>query len=203
MRRVIALFTAVLLALSVSATAIAQSEPSAWAVNEVDASAANFLKAAEGEIDYSAEITREQFAVVALNIYGAVSGVEIPQMSVKNPFTDCNNPLVVTAYGLGLVQGISENEFAPDEAITREAICTMIARMADEYTNGMDLSAFLPDLGDFKDGDAVSEWAADSVKLCVLAGLIKGTDEGKLEPQSGCTVEQALIIAKRIKNINF
>lgn len=203
MKKVIALFTAVLLVLSVSAAAIAQSEPSAWAVNDVDTSAANFLKAAEGELDYSAVITREQFAVIALHLYGAVSGVEIPQMSVENPFTDCNNPLVVTAYGLGLVQGISENEFAPDEAITREAICTMLARMAATYTDGKDLSAFLPDLGDFKDGDTVSEWAADSVKLCVMAGLIKGTDEEKLEPQQGCTVEQALIIAKRIKNINF
>lgn len=203
MKKIIALLTASLLALSIPASVTAQSEPSEWAAGEVDTSAARFLEAALGEFDYSAAITREQFAVIALNIYSSVSGVEIPQMSVENPFKDCNNPLVVAAYGLGLVNGVSENEFAPDEPITREAVCTMLSRMAAPYTKGQDLTAYLPDLGEFEDGETVSEWAREAVRLCVMAGLIRGTDEGRLEPQSSCTVEQALIIAKRVRNVNF
>jgi hypothetical protein len=122
-------------------------------------------------------------------------------MSIDNPFKDCNDPLVVTAYGLGLVKGVSETEFSPDSLVTREQVCVMIYRMAKSVSGVEDFSAFLPSLDEFADGDSVSDWAEDAVKLCVMGEIIKGTDEGKIDPQGNCTVEQALIIAKRIKNI--
>ena len=198
MKKVIAMILTVLIAL-MPAAALAQSEPSSWAKNEVDTFAADFLAAANGAIDYAAPITRAQFAIVMLNVYGSVSGVEIPQMTIENPFVDCNDPLVVTAYGLGLVRGVSDNEFAPDEPITREAIATMIYRLAASFVGDMDFE--LPELSEFKDADKVSDWAEDGVKLCVAAGIIKGTDKGLLDPTANCTVEQALIIAKRIRNM--
>lgn len=206
MRRILAMVLVVVMVLSVSCVAFAQSEPSEWAVNEVDMRAADFLEAATGDIDYIKEITREEFAIVAIYVYAAVSGMELPEMSVENPFTDCNNPLVVTAYGLGLVKGVSENEFNPDAPVTREQICVMLVRIAEKLVPEMNaeaIKAYLPELSDFADGDQVSSWAEDSVKLMVLAGLIKGTDEGKINPLGNCTVQEALIIAKRAQNVEF
>lgn len=194
MKKIIAFLICVSFALSV--TAYAQSEPSDWAKSEVDTSAAAFLKAADGEINYTAGITRRQFAVVALYLYGNMSGVEIPQLSVENPFDDCDDPLVVAAYGLGLVQGMSESEFCPDEPVTREQICVMISRMAGDKK-----PALLPELDGFKDAESVSDWAKEAVALCVAAEIVKGTDEGNIDPKGNCTVEQALIIAKRIRNM--
>lgn len=196
------LILALCLALLVPQAAFAQTEPSEWAKNEVDALAADFLTASGFEIDYAAPITREQFAVVALYLYGSVSKGGIPQMTVENPFTDCNNPLVAAAYGLGLVMGTSDTTFEPDSPITREQICTMIARMAEK--EGMDIPYFdfeSLDIEGYADSDEVSDWAKYGVKLCIALGLIKGTDEGKILPRDNCTVEQALIIAKRIRNL--
>lgn len=194
------LILALCLALLLPQAAFAQAEPSEWAKNEVDALAADFLRASGFEIDYAAPITREQFAVVALYLYGSVSKGGIPQMTVENPFTDCNNPLVAAAYGLGLVMGTSDTTFEPEAPITREQICTMIVRMA--LSAGMNIPYFESlDIEGYVDSDEVSDWAKYGVGLCIELGLIKGTDEGKILPRDNCTVEQALIIAKRIRNL--
>lgn len=206
MKKVLAAVMSMVMVLSLGATCFAQSEPSEWAVNEVDYRAADFLKAAMGEIDYAKSITREEFAIVSLYIYGAMSDMELPEMSVENPFTDCNNPLVVAAYGLGLVKGVSDTEFNPEAGVTREQICVMLTRIAEKLVPDLNMDivkTYLPALDTFADGDMVSEWAEDSVKLMVFAGLIKGTDEGKVNPLGNCTVQEALIIAKRALNIEF
>lgn len=206
MKKVVALILATVMVFVLGVSAFAQSEPSEWAVNEVDYDAAKFLEAATGEIDYVKSITREEFAVVALFLYAAVSDMELPEMSVENPFTDCNNPLVVTAYGLGLVKGVSENEFNPESAVTREQICVMLTRIAEKLVPDLNMDIvkqYLPAIDTFADGENVSDWAEDSVKLMVYAGLIKGTDEGKINPLGNCTVQEALIIAKRARNIRF
>ncbi|MCD8048968.1 MAG: S-layer homology domain-containing protein [Clostridia bacterium] len=196
MKRVLALCLVLVLALPMGA--LAESAPSEWAEELIDTSAAAFLTAESGEIDYAADITREQFAVMTLYLYNAVSTDGMPQMTVENPFVDCNNPLVAVAYGMGLVQGVTENTFEPDASITREALCTMIARLAAMWT---DTESDLPELDDFSDADEVSDWAVDAVKFCVKAGLIQGTDLGEIDPEANCTVEQALIIAKRMRNM--
>lgn len=206
MKKVVALVLSVVMVFSMGTAVFAQSEPSDWAVNEVDYSAAEFLKAATGELDYAKEITREEFAIVALYLYASLSDMELPEMSVENPFVDCNNPLVVAAYGLGLVKGVSDNEFNPTAPVTREQICVMLTRICQSLVRdfSMDkIALYLPELTSFADGEEVSDWAEDSVKLMVLAGLIKGTDENKINPQGNCTVQEALIIAKRAANIAY
>ncbi|MBQ8540231.1 MAG: S-layer homology domain-containing protein [Clostridia bacterium] len=206
MKKLTALTLAVVMMLAFGTASFAQSEPSSWAVSEIDTHAADFLKSATGDIDYVKSITREEFAIVALYIYAAASGMELPEMSVENPFTDCNNPLVVTAYGLGLVKGVSETEFNPEASVTREQICVMLTRISQQLVPDLNMDivkAYLPALDNFADGDLVSDWAEDSVKLMVFAGLIKGTDEGKINPLGNCTVQEALIIAKRALNVEF
>ena len=207
MKKLVSILLVAVMVLSFSTVAFAQSEPSDWAVNEVDYDAARFLEAAMGEdVDYAKSITREEFAVIALYLYASASGMELPEMSVENPFTDCNNPLVVTAYGLGLVKGVSETEFNPEASVTREQICVMLTRISQQLVPDLNMDivkAYLPALDNFADGDLVSDWAEDSVKLMVFAGLIKGTDEGKINPLGNCTVQEALIIAKRALNVEF
>ena len=206
MKKVVAIVLAMVMVFSLGMSAFAQSEPSEWAVNEVDYRAADFLKSATGDLDYAKSITREEFAIVALYIYAAISGMELPEMSVETPFADCNNPLVVTAYGLGLVKGVSDSEFNPEASVTREQICVMLARISEKLVPELNMDAiksYLPALDSFADGSLVSDWATDSVKLMVMAGLIKGTDEGKINPLGNCTVQEALIIAKRAQNVQY
>lgn len=206
MKKVLSVILAIAVALSMATAVFAQDAPSEWAVNEVDYTAAEFLKSATGSLDYAKEITREEFAIVSLYLYVAASDMELPEMSVENPFADCNNPLVAAAYGLGLVKGVSETEFNPEASVTREQICVMLTRIAQAVypqLNMTEIAPYLPSLTDFADGAEVSDWAMDSVKLMVMTELIKGTDEGKINPLGNCTVQEALIIAKRALNIKY
>lgn len=206
MKKIISLFLALAMVSAVSTAAFAQSEPDEWAKSEVDSNAAEFLKAVVGEFDYKKEITREEFAIIALYIYGSVTDMTLPEMSIENPFTDSDNPLVVTAYGLGIVKGVSENEFNPNASITREQMCVMLMRIAENLAPDFNMeyiAPYLPNLTAFADGDMVSDYAKDYVKLSITAGLIKGTDENKLNPLGNLTVQEALVVAKRAVNIDF
>lgn len=206
MKKITSLFLALAMVFAVNAAVFAQSEPDEWAVSEVDFNAAEFLKAAMGEFDYKKEITREEFAIIALYIYGSVTDMNLPEMSVENPFTDSDNPFVVTAYGLGLVKGVSETEFNPKASITREQMCVMLMRIAENLVPDFNMEyilPYLPNLTAFADGDMVSDYAKDYVKLSITAGLIKGTDENKINPLGNLTVQEALIVAKRAVNIDF
>lgn len=204
MKKAVSVLLAIMMMFSFASVAFAQSEPSDWAASEIDYDAARFLKAAMGvEIDYAKSITREEFAIVALYLYNAASDMEIPEMSIDNPFTDCNNPLVVTAYGLGLVKGVSDDKFDPDSFVTREQICVMIVRIAQKlYPELSQVGAFLPAIDSFNDAELVSDWAEESVRMMAFANIIKGTDEGKINPLGNCTVQEALIIAKRALELN-
>ena len=107
---------------------------------------------------------------------------------------------------MGLVKGVSENEFNPSAPVTREQICVMLARIAQKLVPDLNMDVvkmYLPELTEFADGDMVSDWAEDSVKLMVFAELIKGTDEGKINPLGNCTVQEALIISKRALSVEF
>lgn len=204
MKKAVSVLLAIMMMFSFASVAFAQSEPSDWAAGEIDYDAARFLQAAMGvEIDYGKSITREEFAIVALYLYNAASDMEIPEMSIDNPFTDCNNPLVVTAYGLGLVKGVSDDKFDPDSFVTREQICVMIVRIAQQlYPELSQVGAFLPAIDSFNDAELVSDWAEESVRMMAFANIIKGTDEGKINPLGNCTVQEALIIAKRALELN-
>ncbi len=202
MKKFTAVILTLIMALSFSMGACAQDEPSEWAKGEIDYKAAEFLKAATGNLDYAKEITREEFAIIALYLYAEGSNMELPQLSVENPFEDCNNPLVVTAYGLGLVNGISSVKFNPDAPVTREQICVMLTRIAKKVIGDFDMDALkdvLPSLDDYADGNLVSDWAEESVKLMLMGEIIKGVGNNMLNPLGNCTTQEALVIANRVQ----
>lgn len=72
-------------------------------------------------------ITRADFAAVAVKLYEALTG-ETVQVG-DNPFTDTNNPNVLKAYSLGIVNGTSPTTFAPDALVTREQAAVMLTNV--------------------------------------------------------------------------
>lgn len=76
-------------------------------------------------------VTRGDFAKYAVKI----RGVNVP--SEKNPFTDVANdsenaPYIAAAYSLGIMNGVSAAEFAPDEFVTPEQ-AAKVAVMVSGY----------------------------------------------------------------------
>lgn len=101
-----------------------------------------------------------------------------PEPKGTNAFTDLTYKYYVKAINWaaenGVVNGMGDRKFAPDEGVTREQLVTMVYRYAKEYC-GQDVSK-TADLK-FKDSSKVSNFAKDAVKWSVAVKIINGYPE--------------------------
>jgi hypothetical protein len=82
-------------------------------------------------------------------------------------FADTNNSNVEKSAAIGLVFGIGNNKFSPDELITIEQIAVILTRLANII--GKPLVCHSMDLPELYDA---SEWAQSSVKCVIENGLL-------------------------------
>lgn len=104
---------------------------------------------------------------------------------------------VYRAAAAKLVMGKSADTFAPNEALTRAQLATLMYRFAELC--GADMTVSAP-LDTFADGDAVPSWASDALSWAVAAGLVTGTDNAGvllLDPMGHATRAQVAAIVKR------
>ena len=99
----------------------------------------------------------------------------------------------------GIINGVTENEFAPDSNITREQIATIIHRYA-QY-KGYDVSVGEnTNILSYNDAGSISEYAISSMQYVVGSGLIKGKSDTTLNPLDKATrAELATILQRFIK----
>lgn len=94
----------------------------------------------------------------------------------------------------GIVNGVSDTEFAPNVNITREQLAAILYRYA-EY-NDYDVSA-RDDLSEFTDRSSISSYALDAMRWAVDEGLITGITNTTIEPQGTATRAQAATMFMR------
>ena len=101
---------------------------------------------------------------------------------------------VAWASSNGIVSGVSENKFAPNEDITREQMALIIYRYAK--MQGFDVSESST-LESFTDTRDVSAWALDAIKWANSVTLVNGTSETTLSPKATATRAQVATILMR------
>ena len=94
----------------------------------------------------------------------------------------------------GIVNGVSDTEFAPNVNITREQLAAILYRYA-EY-NDYDVSG-RDDLSEFTDRSSISGYALDAMRWAVDEGLITGITNTTIEPQGTATRAQAATMFMR------
>lgn len=92
----------------------------------------------------------------------------------------------------GIVSGISDDTFAPNDPITREQLAAMLMNYAQ--WKGQDTSA-RADLSGYS--DAPSTWASEAVQWAVAEGLLAGVTDDELQPQGQATRAQVAAIMQR------
>ena len=108
-----------------------------------------------------------------------------------NPYYDA----VYWAYGNGLVGGTTDTEFSPDHSLTREQVCTILARFA--ALEGISLiQAVEPE--QFKDSLEISNYARSGVTACQMAGVVKGYEDNFFYPQNTMTKEECAAVVYRV-----
>lgn len=86
-----------------------------------------------------------------------------------------------------VVEGTTAETFAPDAAVTRAQMVTMLYRFAK--ARGMDTTQGGMAIREFDDFDAVPAYALEAMDWAVNAGVLKG-DNNRLLPQDNCTRAQ-------------
>lgn len=121
-------------------------------------------------------------------------------MTQPNPYSDLNDPVVLTAVGLGLAEG-EEGEFFPDKEITRFEAAKYIYNFADLIFGFSDEDRALfyqqgSTVHDFEDYVPTEE-TAETVGFAVSWQILKGTAPNLLSLDQPCTIEQVLVMVSR------
>lgn len=108
------------------------------------------------------------------------------------PFTDVNNHWAYSAikrvYNRGLMLGVSDTRFAPNQALSRAMLVTVLYRLADEP----DVTADNP----FTDVPA-GQWYTNAVIWAAANGIVSGFGDGTFRPNAPATRAQAAVMLCR------
>lgn len=171
-----------------------------WAVEELKAAGeAGLVPTLTGNPGFQDAITREQFAELAVNLAEKATGAEITAVPADT-FTDCSETAVLKAYAAGIVNGIGDGTFTPEQTTNREQIAAMLYRAVQyiEQNGGKSLAVKTTDISKYTDNAQVSSWAKDGVGVLAANGVMKGTSDTTLSPKASCTVEQSVILVYRL-----
>ena len=179
----------------------ALSNVSHWALESVTAAQeAGLETSALASVDAQGNITRAEFCGVVVNTYKAVSGKTV-FASAKNPFRDCDDPSVIAAYELGLVNGRGEGVFDPDSTIERQDLCVMLNNVLTAAELEAPAIEGASCIESYPDTDAIYGYAVDAMVTMVDYAIVNGISTGGaptvLAPNGTTTREQALIMAER------
>jgi len=166
---------------------------SSWAENELLEAYQYNLTYSEVMKNFKSEITREEFCVLAVKLYEALS--ENHSLLGVYPFTDTKNEEILKAYKLGIVKGISSTQFAPSNKITRQEICVMIYRALDVSIPNLDKD--ISGEYNFTDINKIASWAINEVKFAYKNKIMKGVGNNQIGPLQNTTREQAIVLMKR------
>ena len=143
-------------------------------------------------------ITRAMFVTVLYRM-------EKEPQAQASPFSDIAGgsyyeKAVAWANANGIVKGVSDAEFAPDESITREQMAAMIYRYA-AYKK-MDLSAGeSTNILSYADYSDISDYAVSAMRYAAGNGIINGMTADTLSPKGISTRAQAAAVFMRVFNL--
>lgn len=171
-----------------------------WFFGDVDYVTEKGLMNGTGDQRFSPNlpVTRAQIVTILYRLAGSPPASGSSFKDVKP--TDWFGPAVEWASKNGIVSGYGNGFFGPNDPLNREQLATILYRytkfiLFKTPANG--------DLTGFGDWSEVSGYALDPMKWAVGAGLISGTDNGKLMPGGSATRAQMAAILHRYDGIEF
>ena len=180
---------------SYAASGFSDVEDGRWSAGSIEyAVKKSYMNGVGGGLfDPEGSLTRAMVATVLWRREGS------PAPAAPSGFSDVPSgewytDAVAWAKETGVVKGLTETTFGPDEYITREQLSTMLFR----FSSGAPVSVpERADLTPFADDENVSDWADEPLEWAVEAGLINGTDGNRLDPAGSATREQFAAIIER------
>ncbi|WP_010275491.1 DUF4838 domain-containing protein [Paenibacillus senegalensis] len=142
----------------------------------------------------SGTLTRAQFAALVVRAYGIKAERDSLQLFADVQPDAWYAEAAHAAAASGVVNGMGDNSFMPDEPVTREQMAVMLVR-AQEAKYGS-LGEGKP-LTDYSDTEKVSNWALRALQIAVDKGWLQGKADNLLDPGDTATrAESAMLLYK-------
>ena len=106
---------------------------------------------------------------------------------------------VAWASSAGVVKGLGDGTYGPDDLVTREQMALMLYRYADSYA-GISVDA-TGELDGFADGDTTSSWAREALSWAVGTGIITGRDGSRLDPVGTASRAEVATMLQRFEKL--
>lgn len=146
----------------------------------------------EHEFSPNKSMTRGMFVTVLGRLAGA--DTVNPSAGFKDVSQeDYYAPYIKWAVDNNLVNGMGNNIFAPNQAITREEMAVILANYVKMLGNEVNAQPI-----GFKDEEKISTWAKESVKVVQSFGLIQGKEDNSFDPKATSTRAEVAIIIQRL-----
>ena len=141
----------------------------------------------------NSQTTRAQLVTILYRLAGE------PEPGGDSGFTDVEadtwyTDAVAWAAQNGIVNGVSDTEFAPGDDITREQLAVILYRYA--AYQGYDVSQ-RADLSGFGDASSISGYAQEALSWAHAQGLVLGFEDGSLRPQGTASRAQIAAVLMR------
>lgn len=141
----------------------------------------------DGTFRPNSTITRAEFAQIIQGVFQFDQSENVfPFMDVPNNSWYSNS--VKTLYGNGIIAGISDTAFAPQENITREQMAAILSRAVERKSIELEEKK---EALEFKDINKISSYARSAVmdfyKGGIISGFISENGETEFRPQSKAT----------------
>lgn len=172
-----------------SAPAFSDLDPNAWYREAVDYVIDHGLMSGYGDGTFGPNDTLSR-AMLAQILYNQAGGTAAGGGS---PFADVlpgawYADAVTWASANGIVSGLGDSRYGPDDPITREQLAAMLYRFARSQNGSAgDGMSHL----DYSETEEVSEYAREAVAWCVMNGILGGYGDGTLRPQGQATRAEA------------
>lgn len=159
-----------------------------WFAGAVDSMVTRgvFVGTGNGKFSPGTKLTRGQFVMALSRFVGA----DLERYDGMSGFLDVNADAyyaksVCWAKEQGIVSGTGDDKFSPNAIVTREQLCTMLARFYNLANNNPEY---------FADDGEISWWARDGVYACRSNGIVSGVGGNRFDPKGSSTRAQAAMV---------
>ena len=201
MKRTIA---AILSAAMLVTAAAAAEAPSSWAKSAVDTARNAGIVPEQVDQAYTQSITRADFCALAAAVYrtweksGNVKSAEKTAVS----FSDTKDEDVLLCASLGVVNGVGNGKFAPQQQLTRQQAASMLHRLGNLRKNAKDsVKDRMPHV--FADGADIQAWARSDVYWAYNSGVMNGVSGNRFAPNNSYTHEQSIATMLRLYDTKY
>lgn len=151
-------------------------------------------------------ITRAEFCKIIIESMKKYNNIEYA--TIETSFEDAQNSwytvYISTALELGIVTGVGNNKFEPNELLTREQMAKIVANVYCLIYNTTIDEIASPEnsFKGYSDSDDISKWAQKYISAATNKNLMKGKAEG-FEPKSYTTRAETSVLLFRLYNIEI